>query len=66
MIQLDSELLTVEEAAKVLRISQVTLRRLLRESKLPGVKVGNVWRIPRSALEAFLAGPSSGQTEAKA
>ena len=50
------ETLTVDEVAAVLRISVQAVRRLLRRGELPGVRVGKLWRIPRSALEAFLSG----------
>ncbi len=59
MIHRDPQTLTVEEAAAILRVSTNTLRRLLRQGKIPGVKVGNSWRISRKALDAFLAGSSS-------
>ncbi len=35
-----------------------SVRRLLRQKKLPGVKVGGGWRIPRAALVRMLAGES--------
>lgn len=43
-------LLTVDEAAERLRIHSTTLRRLLRNGQFPGIRVGNLWRIPESAL----------------
>lgn len=57
------EVLTVEEAAAVLRISRnsaYTLARLWRETGgrrgLPVVELGRSLRVPRSALERLLAG----------
>ncbi len=50
------ETLTVEEVATILRISVQSVRRLLRDKELPGVRVGKYWRVPRVALEAFLDG----------
>lgn len=47
-----NSLLTVEEAAKQLRVSPDTIRRLLRDKKLRGVRVGGQWRIPNDAIEA--------------
>lgn len=47
-------LLTVEEAAEYLKIHPHVLRRWLREGKLPGIKLGNHWRIDESDLKAFL------------
>ncbi len=50
------ETLTVEEVAIVLRVSVQAVRRLLRKGEIPGIRVGKFWRVPRSALEAFLSG----------
>jgi excisionase family DNA binding protein len=44
------EILTVEEAATILKISAFTVRKYLREQKLEGKKVGKEWRILRSSL----------------
>lgn len=50
------ELLTVEEVAATLKLSPYTIRRLLKEGKLPGVKVGGgqQWRVRKSDLDAYL------------
>jgi len=50
------DVLTVEEAAKHLKVRQETIRRLLSQGRLPGNKVGRAWRIPESALMDFLRG----------
>jgi len=47
---------TVEEAAKILQVTPYTIRAWLKAGKLPGRKVGGVWRILDSALEDFLTG----------
>ena len=49
------ELLEVSEIARYLRVSDVTIYRWCREGRLPCLKLGNTWRIRRSALEEFLA-----------
>ena len=48
-------LMTVEEAAAVLRVHPNTAKKLLREGKLVGTKVGRAWRIRREVLMAFVA-----------
>lgn len=45
MITMD-EFLTVKEVATELRVSEETVKRMLRRKELPGRKVSNVWRIP--------------------
>ncbi len=48
-------LLTPEEAAQVLQVSPLTVRKWLRGGKLKGVKPGGkVWRVREEDLEEFL------------
>ena len=49
------ELLEVPQISHYLRVSDVTIYRWCREGRLPCLKLGNTWRIRRSALEEFLA-----------
>jgi excisionase family DNA binding protein len=51
-----NQLLTPEEAAARLKISRLTLGDWLRSGKIKGVKVGRLWRVRESDLEAFLKG----------
>ncbi|RJX35626.1 MAG: DNA-binding protein [Desulfarculus sp.] len=47
--------LTPEEAASLLRVHPETVRRLMREGRLPAAKVGGSWRTTAEALSAHLA-----------
>ena len=51
---MSSELLNVEEVAKVLQLHVMTIYRLVKEGKLPGFKVGGRWRFHRSALDDWM------------
>lgn len=52
----EHDVLTVREVAEQLRVSPITLYRLLKLGKLPGAfRMGRVWRINREALERFSA-----------
>ena len=58
------DLLTVEEAARVLRIGRTKAYELARlylvtggAEGLPVVRVGHLLRVPRHALEQFIGGP---------
>lgn len=44
------QLLTVEQAALRLRVHPRTVRRHLKDGTLRGVKRGNFWRVPESAV----------------
>ena len=48
------ELLTVNEAGKLLRLNPETVARYIREGKIPGVKFGRVWRIEKEDLKRFI------------
>ena len=47
-------LLTPEQVAERLHISRLTIGNWLRSGKLKGVKVGRLWRVRESDLDAFL------------
>lgn len=49
-------LLTVPEAANLLRISEQGLRTILREGKLPALKIGRAWRVERDAVRRLMEG----------
>ncbi|MGH3440630.1 MAG: helix-turn-helix domain-containing protein [Nitriliruptorales bacterium] len=48
------ELLTVAEVAELLRVSTMTVYRLIRTGDLPAVRVGRNYRVRRPDLEAYL------------
>jgi len=45
---------TPQEVADSLKINLRTIYRWIREGKLNAVKVGELWRIPESALQEFI------------
>lgn len=47
---------TVEEVAKMLKVSHMTVRRLIESGDLEAFKVGNQWRIKHEALDRFMQG----------
>ena len=52
-----SEILTVKEAAALLKTSRQQIRRMIQNGELPAVKVGREWRISRIALLDYLGFP---------
>ncbi len=48
------ELLSADDVARYLELEPVTIYRWCRDGRLPCLKLGKVWRIRRSALDAFL------------
>lgn len=52
----DRRVLTVPEAARLLRVSERTYYDGFRRGELPGVRVGRVIRVPGVLLSRYLAG----------
>lgn len=44
------EYLTIEEVAKRLKMSRITVYRMAQKGKLPAVKIGRSWRISSNRL----------------
>ena len=51
-------LFTVAEVASVMRVSNMTVYRMIRSGELPALRVGKGYRIFESDLERFLEGRS--------
>lgn len=49
-------LLTPEEAAEALRIGRAKVYDLIRSDELRSIKIGGSRRVPRTALEEYVAG----------
>jgi acetyl-CoA synthetase len=52
----NDELLTVQEVSKRLKLTPLTIRRMLRMGTLRGTKVGRVWRVFESEVDRLLRG----------
>jgi excisionase family DNA binding protein len=46
--------LTPQEVSDLLRVSVYTVRRWIKQGRLPAYKVGRVWRIRESDLDTWL------------
>jgi excisionase family DNA binding protein len=49
------DFMTVPEVAKTLRLSQVTINRLIHKHELKALRFGKVYRIPKAEVERFLS-----------
>ena len=49
--------LTVAEVAEMMRVSTMTVYRLVKSGELPAVRFGRSYRIPESAVAAVIAVP---------
>lgn len=50
----DVSFLTVAEVAKIMRVSKMTVYRMVHSGELPAVRVGRSFRVPESAVEDYL------------
>ena len=52
----DPVVLTLDEAAELLRVDVKQMRKIAANGEVPGRKVGNEWRFSRDALLNWLSG----------
>ena len=48
------EFLTVAEVAALMRVSKMTVYRLVHSGELPAVRVGRSFRVPEKAVHTYL------------
>ena len=48
--------LTVAEVAAIMRVSKMTVYRLVHSGELPAVRVGRSFRVPEKAVHDYLEG----------
>ncbi|UQN16146.1 helix-turn-helix domain-containing protein [Gulosibacter sp. ACHW.36C] len=52
----DVRFLTVAEVAELMRVSKMTVYRMVHAGDLPAVKFGRSYRVPESAVQDTIAG----------
>ncbi|WP_020668603.1 helix-turn-helix domain-containing protein [Amycolatopsis nigrescens] len=50
------QFLTVAEVATLMRVSKMTVYRLVHSGELPAVRVGKSFRVPEKAVHSYLEG----------
>ncbi|MEZ5187693.1 MAG: helix-turn-helix domain-containing protein [Microbacterium sp.] len=53
----DVRFLTVAEVADIMRVSKMTVYRLVHSGELPAVRFGRSYRVPETAVTAALQRP---------
>lgn len=51
----ESTILTVHEVAAYLRVSDAKVYRLVKEGRLPVLKIGRVWRFRKDLLDQWIS-----------
>ncbi|KAA9133815.1 helix-turn-helix domain-containing protein [Microbacterium caowuchunii] len=55
----DVRFLTVAEVAQIMRVSNMTVYRLVHAGELPAVRFGRSYRVPESAVTALVQRPAA-------
>ena len=50
----NAHFMTVAEVAEVMRVSKMTVYRLVHSGELPAVRFGRSYRVPETAVEEYL------------
>lgn len=50
------DLLTTKQVQELLQVDRTTIYRMLKDGRLPGIKIGQQWRFPRDEVQAFISG----------
>ncbi|MBS3908379.1 MAG: helix-turn-helix domain-containing protein [Actinobacteria bacterium] len=54
-----TDIMTAKQLAEYLQMSRITVCRLAREKKLPGLKIGKAWRFPKALIDKYIASGSN-------
>ncbi len=56
-----NEFYTVREVSEILRVSEHTVRKLIRDKEIPHTQVGSSWRVPKSGLSKYIESNTHGK-----
>lgn len=54
MNKLEDEFYTIDETARILKLSNQTIRKMLKENKIAYIKIGKNYRISKNQLNVVL------------
>ena len=54
---MENHILTVKEVAEYLRIGQTSVYKLIREHKIPAIRLLNKWRVDKAQLDKIFSNP---------
>ena len=59
------EIMTIKDLSLYLKINEKTIYKLTKQGKLPGVKIGGMWRFKKEAIDNWMMNASKQIMEAK-
>jgi len=58
-----SQIMTVEEVAEFLKLSKITVYKLVKKGQVPGFRVGNSWRFRKEDIVEIISRQKSAGSE---
>jgi excisionase family DNA binding protein len=58
-----SDIMTVQEVAEFLKLSKITVYKLVKKGAIPGFRVGNSWRFRREDIVEIVSQQMAGAGE---
>ena len=53
----NSAIMTIDEVASFLKLSKITIYKLVKRGDIPAFRVGNSWRFQRDKIELLVTSP---------
>jgi excisionase family DNA binding protein len=60
---LDNEILTVDELAAYLKLSEATIYRMAQTGRIPAKRIGRSWRFSREMIDEWFRGERLGAAD---
>ena len=51
---MDTQMMTINEVAEYLRMKTVTIYKHAQQGRIPGFKVGSVWRFKKDTIDKWI------------
>ena len=55
--QENSAIMTIDDVASFLKLSKITIYKLVKRGDIPAFRVGNSWRFQRDKIELLVTSP---------
>jgi len=63
--KMNNEIMTIKDLSSYLKINEKTIYKLAKQGKLPGVKIGGMWRFKKEAIDNWMMNTGKQIMEAK-
>jgi len=51
---MNDEIMTIKDLSSYLKINEKTIYKLAKQGKLPGIKIGGMWRFKKDAIDNWM------------